>query len=257
MLSEVKMSRRSCTAFCAILILAAAVAGSFAGRPIAAAERSETSAEPVPLWFMFFVQGENRTPLEKDEAGRMQAAHIGNLTRLWNEKKAVAAGPFGERGPLRGVVILTVKERKDVEAEFREDPFVKAGYLKTEMHRWMAPLSAFGKPDQPEGLGKFQLVILKKGANWAAATAATKSPEQLAHTAYLQSLQAQGLAVAGPLLEAGELQGLAIFTGDDAEKITSLMAKDPHVAAGRLAAERKLLYMAKGVVKSPAPGAAP
>jgi uncharacterized protein YciI len=205
------------------------------------------------MWFMFFVQGENRTPLPKEDATRLQREHIGNLTRLWDEKKALAAGPFGERGPLRGIVVLTVKERKDVEAEFREDPFVKAGYLKPEIHRWLAPRSAFGMPDEPPSMAKFQFVILKKGPSWSAAAAVTNSPEQIAHAAYVRSLQEQGLVVAGPLQDAGDLQGLLIFAGEDAEKVNGLVAKDPHVVAGRLVAERRLLLVGKGVLR-PATG---
>lgn len=223
----------------------------------AADDKPSASAELTPMWFMFFVQGENRTPLAKEDAPRLQAEHIGNLTRLWNEKKALAAGPFGERGPLRGIVVLTVKERTDVEAEFRNDPFVKAGYLKPEIHRWFAPRSAFGTPDEPPSMAKFQFVILKKGPSWSATAAAPKSPEQLAHVGYVRSLQEQGLVAAGPLQDAGDLQGLLIFAGEDAEKVNGLVAKDPHVAAGRLVAERRLLFVGKGVLRPAASKSAP
>lgn len=242
-----------------LLLLLCALAAPLlaAPRALSAADSKRATAAPelVPMWWIFLVQGDNKTPLQKDEAAKMQAAHIANLVRLWNEKKSPMAGPFGERGPMRGVVVLGVKDRADVEPEFREDPFVKAGYLKVEAHRWMVPPGSFGAPEEPSSMSKYQFVLLKKGPNWSAATTAPTSAEHQAHVAYIRKLRDQGeVVLAGPLVDAGDLQGLAVFPGEDAEKTQALIARDPQVEAGRLVAERKLLYIGKGVL-SPKPTA--
>lgn len=92
--------------------------------------RAQPAAAPDPgaltgYWWMFFVSGDNKTPLPEEEAKKMQAAHIANLQRLGKEGKGVMGGPFGDRTRLRGVVVLTVPTLEAVQAEFREDPFVK------------------------------------------------------------------------------------------------------------------------------------
>src|SRR5207302_5369871 len=58
--------------------------------------------EMVSYWWMFFVSGDNKTPVSKEEAQQMQANHIANLERLGKGGKALFAGPFGDRGPYRG-----------------------------------------------------------------------------------------------------------------------------------------------------------
>jgi uncharacterized protein YciI len=236
----------------AAVLTLAGLAGSYSG---AVSAQEGRDAAHVPMWWIFFTQGDNKTPLPKEEAATMQAGHIANLVRMYNEKKSPMAGPFGERGPMRGVVVLGVKNRADVDTEFKEDPFVKAGYLKVEAHRWLAPRGAFGKPEEPTSMAKFQFVLLKKGPNWKEAASNPSSAEQKAHVGYIHKLYEQGeIVLAGPFQEAGDLQGLVIFAGEDGEKTQRLISKDPHVEAGQLVAERKLLYIGKGVL-NPKPAA--
>lgn len=121
------------------LSLAAAVLLALSTTAVTAARAHEPKplidpAEMTSLWWIFLASGENKTPLPKEEAQKMQQGHIGNLERLGKEGKAVAAGPFGDRTPLRGIVVLTVKSREEAQAEFKDDPFVQAGRLIAEQH---------------------------------------------------------------------------------------------------------------------------
>src|SRR6185369_15107509 len=87
------------------------------------AQKAEAPRELTTYWWMFFVSGDNKTPLVKEEGEKMQTAHIANMERLGKEGKAVMGGPFGDRTRLRGIVVLTVKSHDEVLAEFNDDPY--------------------------------------------------------------------------------------------------------------------------------------
>src|SRR5262245_52255783 len=110
---ESRISRRT-------LLLGPALLGAAlpATRLHALPRKAETGPELVPYWWMFFVSGDNKTPLAKEEAEKMQAGHIANMERLGKEGKAILGGPFGDRTRLRGIVVLTVKTREELLGEF-------------------------------------------------------------------------------------------------------------------------------------------
>jgi uncharacterized protein YciI len=216
------------------------------------AQKAEAPRERVTYWWMFFVSGDNRTPLAKEEAERMQKAHIANMERLGKEGKALMGGPFGDRTRLRGIVVLTVKSREDVIAEFKDDPYVQAGRLEIEAYRWSTEKLALGKPEEPFKLQETQFVLLKKGPNWTDEATEQVNRDQEAHLKHIRAMQAAGdLALAGPLQDAGDLRGLLLFRTNDAEKVEKLLAEDPHIRSGRLVAERHPLYVGRGLVGDP------
>ncbi|MFN3653295.1 MAG: YciI family protein [Armatimonadota bacterium] len=205
--------------------------------------------EMTTYWWTFFVSGDNKTPLPREEAAAMQKAHIGNLERMWKEGKAVTAGPFGDRTPLRGIVILTVKTREEALAELKDDPFVKAGYLKPEIHQWMTFKSSFGKPVEPPQMVKYQFVLYKKGPSYTAESGEALREAHEAHLKYLLQGRKDGLlALVGPLTDAGDRQGILVFRTDDEAKAKAFVDADPHVKSGRLVAELHPLYLGKGVL---------
>ena len=62
---------------------------------------------------------------------------MANITRLWQEKKMIVAGPSGdETGDLRGVFVFQAASRAEAEALSASDPAVKAGRLAPEVHSW-------------------------------------------------------------------------------------------------------------------------
>lgn len=70
------------------------------------------------------------------ELEKLQAGHMENMNRLAEMGKLIVAGPFGDDGDLRGILIMdcaTVEEAKELVAT---DPAVKAGRLRGEFHPW-------------------------------------------------------------------------------------------------------------------------
>ena len=60
------------------------------------------------------------------------------MNKLAEEKKICIAGPFGDDGELRGVVIYSVPTLEEAQRLVETDPAVIAGRLIIEVHPWWA-----------------------------------------------------------------------------------------------------------------------
>ena len=78
------------------------------------------------------------TPQETAETKQVQEEHMANIQRMAKDGKLVLAGPFMDDGELRGIFVfqgITAEEAQQLAAN---DPAVKAGRLRIEMHPWYA-----------------------------------------------------------------------------------------------------------------------
>jgi uncharacterized protein len=90
-------------------------------------------------YFMVFLsEGPNRSH-DSITAARIQEAHLDNITRLFDEKKLVLAGPFLDEGEVRGIFILDVPTLEEAQKLTQSDPAVQAGRLKMEIRPWYGP----------------------------------------------------------------------------------------------------------------------
>lgn len=92
----------------------------------------------------------------------------------------------------------------------------------------------------------FWLLLLKRGPvrNQPAATVAAI---QAAHLRHLHGLRRRGqLVMYGPVIGAGALRGLGVFTVTTRAEAETLMADDPAVRAGRLRVEIRSFMAAPG-----------
>jgi len=83
----------------------------------------------------FLKRGPNRDR-SKEEADKLQRAHMDNIGRLAEEGKLVLAGPFISEGDLRGIYIFDVKTEEEAKALVETDPAIKAGSLEMELIPW-------------------------------------------------------------------------------------------------------------------------
>ena len=83
----------------------------------------------------FLKRGPNRD-LPKDEANKLQAAHMANIGKLAEAGKLVLAGPFFGDGDLRGIYIFNVETVEEAEALTNTDPAIQAGSLVMELIPW-------------------------------------------------------------------------------------------------------------------------
>ena len=73
-----------------------------------------------------------------DESAKIQSAHLQHLESLYKQGILLIAGPMGDDGDLRGIVVLKVKSLEDAQTLVNNDPAVKAGRLRVELHPWMS-----------------------------------------------------------------------------------------------------------------------
>ena len=93
------------------------------------------------VYFAFLKKGPNRKEGDdkNPEIQELQKAHIANIQRLAAMKKLLVAGPFGDNGDLRGIVVLRVASLKEAQDLCATDPMVKSGRLLVELHPWQVP----------------------------------------------------------------------------------------------------------------------
>ena len=83
----------------------------------------------------FLKRGPNRD-MSKEEANKLQAAHLANIGKLAEAGKLVLAGPFFGDGDLRGIYIFDVETVEEAEALTNTDPAIQAGSLVMELIPW-------------------------------------------------------------------------------------------------------------------------
>jgi uncharacterized protein YciI/ketosteroid isomerase-like protein len=97
-----------------------------------------------------------------------------------------------------------------------------------------SPAPAPPKPD----MGKFYLVLLKKGPAWTAERNEHTRAIQEGHMANIGAMwKAKKLVVAGPMGDDGDTRGVFLFDTPTREEALALTANDPAVKAGRLVPE--------------------
>jgi uncharacterized protein YciI len=134
----------------AIIILALLVINQLAfSQSDGAAKRPEDQIRKY--WFVMLTAGTNRTQ-DSATAAKIQAGHLANIGRLYNEGKLKVAGPFGEKGDWVGLFILDCATKEEAEGLLKTDPAIAAGRLAYEIKAWYtAPIGSFvpGKPKGP------------------------------------------------------------------------------------------------------------
>jgi len=93
------------------------------------------------VYFAFLKKGPNRKEGDGDtpEVKELQKAHLANINRLAETKNLVMAGPFGDDGDLRGVLVFRVASLEEAQELCATDPMIKNGRLVVELHPWQVP----------------------------------------------------------------------------------------------------------------------
>lgn len=83
-----------------------------------------------------YLRGDQATEYSKEELEEIQKGHLANINKYAEEGKINIAGPFGDDTEKRGILIFDVNTLEEAEKILAEDPAVKAGRLKYELHPW-------------------------------------------------------------------------------------------------------------------------
>lgn len=88
----------------------------------------------------FLKKGPNRN-LSKEEATRLQRAHLDNIYRMVENGTLILAGPFLDDGEIRGIYIFNIDSVEKAQQIAESDPAIKAGSLSLEIHPWYGSAS--------------------------------------------------------------------------------------------------------------------
>lgn len=94
-----------------------------------------TEGEMKQYYFVMLSKGAKRDQ-DSATAAKIQKGHMDNMKKLYEEKKLVMAGPFGDDGDWRGIFIFDVPTKEEVEQLVKTDPAIISGRLSYEIHPW-------------------------------------------------------------------------------------------------------------------------
>jgi uncharacterized protein YciI len=180
----------------------------------------------------------------------IQKQHIAHLEKLGADGYGMAAGPFGDDGDIRGIVVLKVASAAQARELTEQDPAVKAGRLTVEVMTFLSPEGWFGKPAQPIKMEQLAFGFLVAGPN-RSQDKETAQQLQKEHLAYMDARHKEGkLLVAGPIVEnGGDRRGIVIYRTASFDEAKQVAEGDPMVKAGRLVVDLHPLYLPVGVLK--------
>lgn len=91
-------------------------------------------------YFIAFLKEGPKRDQPKEEADKIQAAHMAHLGKMADEKRVCMVGPFGEDtdSDIQGIIIFSVPDKEEALRLAAEDPAVKAGRLIIEVQPWWA-----------------------------------------------------------------------------------------------------------------------
>jgi uncharacterized protein YciI len=95
-------------------------------------------AQDMTTYYMAFLHRGPNTDMPKDEAEKVQAAHLAHIGRMAASGKLILAGPFMDQGDPRGIFVFKVDTMEEAKAMSADDPAVKAGRLRVEIRPWYA-----------------------------------------------------------------------------------------------------------------------
>ncbi len=183
-------------------------------------------------WWVFIEHTKVQAMLSQAESEEMMKAHLGNSRRLYDLKRLTVAGPMRDPGGTRrGIVLLTVKSRRDVDESFKPDPFFQHGIFTAHV----VPL----KPDfgevlrvtgaDADSIEENRLVVLERLENGAL----PKQPAGTPHRDAIRDGASAGLAFHAVATSGDAVREIALFRGTDDKKIQAWLDGDPWVKSGR------------------------
>ncbi|HVP00505.1 MAG TPA: YciI family protein [Bryobacteraceae bacterium] len=130
-----------------------------------------------------------RKPLTKEDAQRIQTAHMANIHSMADRGLMVAAGPFDDTPPtISGIFVFKMDSPDEASKVANEDPTVVEHRNTIDVHTWLGP-KGIGEeyirlhkedPKTPEGMGVQPFFILFRTAAWE-----RESPPLKEHAAYV------------------------------------------------------------------------
>lgn len=86
-------------------------------------------------YMVFLKTGKNRSQ-DSTEVAELQKQHLAYLSRMAEDGLVSLAGPFGDDGEIRGIVVYNTASQNEADSLAKLDPMVQAERLQVEIHPW-------------------------------------------------------------------------------------------------------------------------
>lgn len=90
---------------------------------------------------------ESGKPRTEEEAKKVQEGHMANINRMAKDGLLKVAGPMGGNGDLRGLFFFATTDREKIKRECEQDPAIKGGRLKMDLHTVLMGKGSLGEKD--------------------------------------------------------------------------------------------------------------
>lgn len=80
------------------------------------------------VYLVLLRKGPNWTAQETPETKALQEAHMANIRAMWQARKLIVAGPFGDGGDFRGLLLFQVASLEEAKALGVRDAGLRFGY---------------------------------------------------------------------------------------------------------------------------------
>lgn len=102
--------------------------------------------EMKQYYFVFLNAVPDRPKIDSAKAMEIQMGHLGNIEKMFNEGKCRLAGPFGDDGDTRGILIMDVASEDEVRELLKNDPAISNGRLSAVIRPWYGPAGLYAEP---------------------------------------------------------------------------------------------------------------
>lgn len=203
---------------------------------VIAQEKVESQHKLVQFQMAIIKKGPKWTDRKSIELKKLHEKHFQYVFSLLDSGKVVVAGDLADRTDTVAVFIFRTDSNADAGNWMNNDPEVKAGRLKAEIHPWWSE-DIFKTAKSPITLETVYLGFLKKGPNRKEGDGETPEIQELqkAHIANINRLaEMKKLIAAGPFGDNGELRGIFVFRVGSLKEAQDLAATDPMIKIDRL-----------------------
>ena len=87
-------------------------------------------------FMLIYLIGDNQEEISRERSTDLQEGHLGHINKMAEIGVVQMAGPFGDDTEKRGILIFDLDTKEEVVEWVSQDPLVKAGRLKYEIHPW-------------------------------------------------------------------------------------------------------------------------
>ncbi|MGV3630198.1 MAG: YciI family protein [Bacteroidota bacterium] len=108
-------------------------------------------------YYMVYLKAGQKRDQDSATAAAIQRGHMDNINKLADAGKLIVAGPFLDKGEVRGIFILDAASLEEAMQLTQTDPAVQSGRLIMEVHPWYGSAALMMIPELHKKVAKKEI----------------------------------------------------------------------------------------------------